>query len=76
MRDVQYRKDFVKGLGELFSSDGARSHYESCGVEKMEYDETRDVVNVYYRSGGKTAVNVNMDSLAAIALDVVQNALL
>lgn len=76
MRDIQYRKDFVRGFGELFASEGAVSHYESAGIERMEYDEDREIVTVYFANGGKKEVNVAMDSLAALAYDVLKCAIL
>lgn len=42
----------------------------------MVYDENQETVTVYFRGGSKRVVNVNMDSLAAIAYDVVKNALI
>ncbi len=72
---MTYREEFVKKFGELFASDGAREHYESHGVEKMELDETTDIVTITFRDGTQTRVNVAMDSLSAMAYDIIKNGL-
>lgn len=67
-----YQADFVRDFGKLFTTDGARKNCEGHGVESMELDEQTEIVTIHFIGGGDRKVNVGMDSLSAMAYDIVR----
>lgn len=69
---MNYRSEFVKNFGELFSCDSAKKNYESHGVESMELDEKNETVTIRFNGGGQKQIDVYADSLSAIAYDIIR----
>lgn len=67
------KEAFTKELGELLS------RYDQFNVDKLIYEKGSghgndyEIVRIIYKDGYDQVVNVHMDSLSALARDVLRN---